>query len=43
MYTLVSTRFNNDTWRENGEYRLKHDYLNQIKFIIVLKYGFIIY
>ena len=26
MYTLVSTRFNNDTWRENGEYRLKHDY-----------------
>ena len=26
MYTLVSTRFNNDTWRENCEYRLKHDY-----------------
>ena len=26
MYTLVSTRFNNDTWRENGEYRLKHNY-----------------
>ncbi len=26
MYTLVSTRFNNNTWRENGEYRLKHDY-----------------
>jgi hypothetical protein len=26
MYTLVSTRFNNDTWRENGEYRLKYNY-----------------
>ena len=25
MYTFVSTRFNNDTWNENKEYRLKKE------------------
>lgn len=26
MFTIVATRFNNETWRENEEYRIKHKY-----------------